>query len=181
MGLRRALRQYKDLIFNEEFSKQVRAADAMKIKVLSLMRAQGISENSYEYAVVKGTPICARSHVGYLVNSLFAHLPENNAMSIIEACRYLEPVAPPSETMISAEQIHILNSLVILHNDFNGATPVQLDQFEKVVQHAMTHVEDWVLLERVISDREIWSLPELISVLTVIKGNATSALSEGAL
>lgn len=181
MGLRRALRQYRDLIFNEEASQQVRAADAMKTKVLDLMREQGISESSYEYVFVKGTPICTRSHVGYLVNSLFAHLPENNAMSIIEACRCLEPVAPPGETMISAEQIHIFNSLVILHNDFNGATPVQLDQFEKVVQYAMTHVEDWVLLERVISDREIWTLPELMSVLTVVKTNATRALSEGVL
>jgi hypothetical protein len=181
MGLKQALRKYKDLIINEDTSAQVRAAQEMKKAVLIILREQGVHERSYEYTFVKKSHLVDQFPIGYLVNSLYAHLPKHQAIEIIEAYKNMTPVDHLSTPMITAEQINISNNLMSLRRGYNEEPLVPADQYEELVKYAMTHTEDWHLIEPLILDRGVRTLPELLSTLTVVKEAGYAALGQGAL
>lgn len=179
--LKRALLKYKDLIVNEEASTRVRAAQATKTEVLWLLRDQGFHERCYEYMIVKDNYLQTQFPTGYLVNSFQAHLSSYQPLEIIEAYKHIAPVVPPSDTMMTSEQINISNKFLTIHRDRNKETPVSTDQYEELVQYAMIHTEDWHLIEPLIFDRGTFALPQLVNVLAVVKETGHTALSEGSL
>ena len=180
MGLRHALQKYKDIIFNEEASEKARAVHAMKVEMLELMRAQGINSDSFEYVVVKNNTLCDQFPAGYLLNSLRVRLPKYQAIEIIEAYLRMAPIVSPDDTMITAEHLNVSSKLIPL-----GRTLLEVgripEPYEQLFRYAMTHTEDWHLIEPLIFDRGARTLPNLINMLTVVKETGHTAMGEGAL
>lgn len=181
MGLKRAVQNYKDMILNEEASQQARDVHAMKLKVLDLLRDKGATPGSYEYQFVQSDGLSYLFPAGYLFNSLNAHLDSYYAIEIIEAYLQFAPVVAPGDTMIGDDQMSISSKLVPLGRTITKESPEPKDQYEALYQYVMKHTEDWNLIEPLIFDRGIRTLPDLIGILTVVKETGHTTMSGGSL
>lgn len=182
MSIRDTLREVRNLITDQDASDWIRDTHAKKQQVLRSLQNHGFGEVSFEYATVKHWD---HDTADYLINSMLTHFPKHQALSIIEACTQIFPALPIDAPALTDEQLDIsarfLTKYPPLCISTGSATIHPTHAYRETVLYAMTHTEDWHLIEPLIFDRGILMLTTILAVTSTMKADSPNVLAEGTL
>lgn len=115
----------------------------------------------------------------YVLRNIMKHLPDYDAHDITRACREASYAKLPEDALLTHEFIHVYKKLEEAFFISSDLRANGVEECQKIMTYALTHMEDGPLIVTMIWDRGFTTLDAILEFIPIFKDN--NALSDGLL
>lgn len=161
--------------------------NALRLEAVAVLSQKNPETDVDEHFNIKEAALGACGSPTGALRNLISHLPNHGTQAILECYRQAIEAGLPEDVLLTNDHITVCTALdsyraeLILEGETSSFSYTGNAEYQRIMFHALSHIEDGHLIASLYIDRGLRSFREIIDFLPTLKATSHQVLTEGTL